>query len=221
MTTRSLVTPLPLVLALLAGGTLGAQDARLSTRLDARTRDAVVALVDSARAAGLPTEPLVDKALEGASKRAPGLRIVAAVGTLAREMGAARGAIGTDATEAELVAGAGALHAGASPAALARLRRARPGESLTVALGVLADLAARGVPPDSAALAVLSYARTGARDEDFLSLRRDVERDIDAGYPPARAANERARGLPLDRLPATGVTRSGTSTEAVSKPPKP
>ncbi|MDQ3810146.1 MAG: hypothetical protein M3336_07640, partial [Chloroflexota bacterium] len=56
-----------------------AQDARLAARLDPATRKAVEVIVDSARAAGLPTEPLIDKALEGASKRASGGRITAAV----------------------------------------------------------------------------------------------------------------------------------------------
>ncbi|MEJ7810624.1 MAG: hypothetical protein WKG32_09480, partial [Gemmatimonadaceae bacterium] len=51
-----------------------ASDARLDARLDPRTRASVAAVLDSARAAGLPTEPLVDKALEGASKRADGAR---------------------------------------------------------------------------------------------------------------------------------------------------
>ncbi|MDQ3696818.1 MAG: hypothetical protein M3373_02165, partial [Gemmatimonadota bacterium] len=73
--------------------TLGAQDPRLEARLDARTRAGVVAIVDSARAAALPTEPLVLKALEGASKRAGRERILAAVRTLAVELGAARAAL--------------------------------------------------------------------------------------------------------------------------------
>ena len=48
-------------------------------RLDAPTRVAVAAVVDSARKNRLPTEPLVDKALEGAKKGADGARIVTAV----------------------------------------------------------------------------------------------------------------------------------------------
>src|ERR1700712_4538801 len=36
---------------------LRAQDARLDARLDAHTRDAVITLIDSARAEGIPSEP--------------------------------------------------------------------------------------------------------------------------------------------------------------------
>jgi hypothetical protein len=49
----------------IAPAALLAQDARLDARLDPRTRDAVVTVVDSARAEGIPSEPLVQKALEG------------------------------------------------------------------------------------------------------------------------------------------------------------
>lgn len=206
----------PLAFLVLAPA-LAAQDARLESRLDARTRAAVAAVVDSARAAGLPAEPLVDKALEGASKRAPGPRIVSAVRTLAAELGTARSALGSGAAESELVAAAGALHAGTSVAALSRLRAARPREPLTVALAVVTDLAARGVPADSAAAVVLTVARGGARDEDFLALRRSVESAIVAGVPPASAAS-RARGLPLDRVRATELSAGSGDAKPANRP---
>ena len=56
-----------------------AQDPRLAARLDKPTYVAVNAIVDSARAAKLPTAPLVDKALEGAAKGSDGPRIVLVV----------------------------------------------------------------------------------------------------------------------------------------------
>src|SRR5207249_8636159 len=66
-------------------------DSRLE-RLDAATRPTVAALVDSARTAMLPTEPLVQRALEGATKRASGDAIVAAVRRLAADLGHAHDA---------------------------------------------------------------------------------------------------------------------------------
>ena len=45
------------------------RDPRLG-RLDPDTRAGVSAVVDSARAVGLPTEPLIQRALEGATKGA-------------------------------------------------------------------------------------------------------------------------------------------------------
>src|SRR2546428_9607276 len=114
---RALIrTPLPLWGALLAAPPAAAQqvDPRLE-RLDAAARPVVAALIDSARAASLPTEPLVQRALEGATKGAPEDVIVAAVRRLAVDLGRAREALGSTASPAELNAGAAALRAGASP----------------------------------------------------------------------------------------------------------
>jgi len=185
--TRALIrTTLPLLAALLAAAPAAAQqvDQRLE-RLDAATRPVVAALIDSARAASLPTEPLVQRALEGTAKGAPEGVIVAAVRRLVVDLGRAREALGSTASPAELGAGAAALRAGASQATLAELRQARR-EPLIVPLAVLADLVASGVPVDSAAAAVLSLAGR-ARDADLVEFRRAVERDIALGAPPAAA----------------------------------
>jgi hypothetical protein len=177
---------LSLLAALLVAGRAAAQqtEPRLE-RLDAATRPTVAALVDSARRASLPTEPLVQRALEGATKGASGAVIVAAVRRLATDLGHAREALGSTASAAELTAGAAALRAGAAPTILAELRHARR-EPLIVPLAVLADLVASGVPVDSAAAAVLSLAGR-ARDADLVEFRRAVERDIALGAPPAAA----------------------------------
>jgi len=159
-------------------------DPRLQ-RLDSITRPMVAALVDSARAAALPTEPLVQRALEGATKRAAGDRIVAAVRRLALDLGHARDALGITTSPPELTAAAAALRAGAPAATLTELRRIRR-ESLTVPLAVLTDLVSSGVPVDSAAAAVLSLAAK-ARDADLVEFRRAVERDVALGAPPASA----------------------------------
>jgi len=177
---------LALLATMLVAGRAAAQqlDPRLE-RLDPATRPAVAALVDSARAASLPTEPLVQRALEGATKRASGEVIVAAVRRLAVDLGRAREALGSTASPAELSAGAAALRAGASQTTLAELRHARR-EPLIVPLAVLADLVASGVPVDSAAAAVLALSRQ-ARDAELVEFRRAVERDIALGAPPAAA----------------------------------
>jgi hypothetical protein len=57
---------------------------------------------------------------------------------------------------------------------------------VTMALAVLADLVASGVPADSAAAALLVLAPT-ARDADLIAFRRAVELDIALGAPPAAA----------------------------------
>jgi len=199
------VTPRPLLPALAVGlvATLlarraAAQDPRLE-RLEPSTRPLVAALIDSARAFGLPAEPLVQRALEGATKRAPGDRIVAAVRRLAADLRRAREVLGSTASLPELEAGAAALRAGAAPALLTKLRRARR-QPLTVPLAVLADLVASGVPADSAAAAVLALAAT-ARDADLVEFRRAVERDIALGAPPAAAASVRVNAAAREARP--------------------
>jgi len=167
-------------------------DPRLA-RLDTAARSLVAVAIDSARAAGLPTEPLVQRALEGATKDAPGTLIVRAVQRLAADLGRARAALGASATSPELEAGAAALRAGAGPAVLAQLRRSRR-QTITVPLAVLTDLVASGVPVDSAAAAVLALAAS-ARDTDLIDFRRAVERDIALGAAPTAATAAAAAGV--------------------------
>jgi hypothetical protein len=170
-----------------------AQDPRLS-RLDPATQAAVVVIIDSARAAGLPAEPLVDRALEGSTKRATGELIVAAVRRLAAQLGRAREILGTASSASELEAGAAALRAGADSSVLAELRRSRPRRPLTVPLAVLADLVGSGVPSDTAAVAVLALA--GLEDDDLIEFRRSVEHDVALGVLPATAASVRLADTP-------------------------
>lgn len=165
---------------------LTAQDPRLD-RLAPDARAVVTHVVDSARTAGLPVEPLVDRALEGASKGAPAPLIAAAVRRLAADLGRARDVLGTATGPAELAAAADALRAGAPPDVILRLRNALGARRLAVPLGVTADLTARGVPADTAAALVITIARSVA-DADLLALQRDVERDIALGTPPLAAA---------------------------------
>lgn len=175
-----------LVVGLVAPCLAAAQDPRLERRLDSATLQTVATLIDSARQQGLPTEPLVQRALEGAAKRAVPAQIVAAVRRLASELATARDALGSASSPAELDAAASALRAGVSPADLTRLRHRRA-QSLTVALATLADLVASGVPPDSASAAVIALAAS-AGDDQIAEFRRAVERDIALGAPPAVAA---------------------------------
>ena len=179
-----------------------AQDARLASRLDPEVHAAIAPIIEAAHAAGLPVEPLIVKALEGATKRASGVQIANAVRALGRDLGAARSALGAQSSDPELIAGAGALKAGAPPEALQRLRAVRPRSALTIPLATLADLIAHGVPVDTAAAAVLALAGSAATDADFLALRRDVERDIGVGVAPAAAASVRARSRPPAGVPA-------------------
>ena len=184
-----------------------AQTERLTGRLDERTRAAVAALADSARLEGLPADPLVNKALEGASKGADGARIIAAVRALSGDLARARGALGPAASDLELVAGAAALRAGASPAILSRLRADYPRALLAVPLAVMADLVARGVPADTATRSVVALVRAGAREAELVAFRQGVERDIALGAPAGAAAAVRVNAAERD----LSVTTPGTT----------
>jgi len=148
-----------------------AQDPRLAARLDTVTRAQVEAAVDSARAEGLPAEPLVQKALEGSSKGAPGPRIVAAVGSVLGDLRRARQALGPAAGPDELVAAAAALRAGATADMVGEMRSLVPRGGVAVPLAVFTDLVAGGMQVQEAWRSVASLARRGGDEQAFLDLR--------------------------------------------------
>ena len=196
--------------ALMFGGIavtdLSGQEPRLAGRVPEPVRAQIDAIIDSARAAGLPAEALIDRALEGASKGADGARIATAVRRLLSELRTSRDALGRASTAAEVVAGASALRAGATADDLAHLRSERPGQSLTVPAAVLADLVAVGVPVDTAVVAVLALAEE-ADDAEYFAFRRNVERDIALGASPIAALGVQldavAEILATDRVPSS------------------
>lgn len=195
------VLRLLLVAILFAPAVAAAQDSRLTERLHGATAARVQAVVDSARDARLPTEPLVQKALEGSTLGASDERIVAAVVALRGQLGRARDALGGDASEAELTAAAGALRAGLAPTSLRRLQSLRTGRPLVVPIAVLTDLVAEGVPAEQATQSVLDLAREGRPDDEFVALRRQVQvqRRAGAGNPTSRPALRPAPDPPVDR----------------------
>jgi hypothetical protein len=154
-------------------------------------------MIDSARVAKLPTEPLVDKALEGAAKGSDGQTIIIAIHQLSLRMGSAKVVLGTTATPDEIKAAASALDVGVSVRDLARLRTAAGKHSVIVPLAVLTDLVGRTVPIATATDLVLQLARSGVKDADLALFQRNVRADIDRGADPTVAATTRARGLVL------------------------
>jgi len=206
---------LALAMLLCASNRAAGQDSMSSrdldplSRLDPTTRYYVEVVLDSARLAGLPTRPIESKALEGASKRAPGRIIVMRVREVFRSLRQARTALGSVASADELAAGAGALRAGVPVAELAQLVRTRHEKPLTVPLIVLSDLITRGVPRDTATSTISQLWQRGAADDDFLGLWRGVERDIVSGTDPGAALLNRAREIPAraPQAPAPVGTR--------------
>jgi hypothetical protein len=176
---------LALALLLRSPMAAAAQDPRLETRLDSATRVRVEAALAAARADRLPTEPLVQKALEGSSKGAPGPRIVAAVSAVLEDLRHARGTLGQAAADDELVAAAAALRAGATPAMIGEMRRVAPNLTVAVPLAVFTDLVAGGMGTDAAWRSVADLARKGGDDEAFLRLRDRLEAPSPGASPEA------------------------------------
>jgi hypothetical protein len=183
------LAPAPTALA----GDEAADEARLRARLAPEVAQQVSAVVREARAAGLPADPLLARAFEGASRGADGDGIVAGVRRLAAALGSARGALGPGSQPDEMVAGASALAAGVPADSLARLRLARPGGNLVIPLVVLCDLVARGVPVGTASQAVVTASRAGASDGALLRIRERIHSRIENGGPPAGATGEVVR----------------------------
>jgi hypothetical protein len=192
--------PLRGLMALLLASTAfrpaGAQDPRIGTRLDAPTRAAIFAIVDSARAQGM------EKVYEGMGKGADGPRIIAAVRSLTAEMANAHRALGTVASTDEIKAAASAMHAGVPAVELGKMKK-QSGlrRSLTLPFTVLADIVSRGVPVKTAANAILSLVGAGARDADINTFQRNVKVDIEQGALPAAAAETRAKGATSNGKP--------------------
>jgi hypothetical protein len=194
-------------MALAALFTFGLEDAAAqrstAERLDPESRVAVLAIIDSAAARGLPTGPLVSKALEGAAKHADRARIVAAVRATSSDLGVARDALGADAGEDGLVAGVAALRAGVSVSYLKQIRGTRASPAVAWPLVVLADLVSRGVPVDTAAHAVLVLARAGAADNAYAGLREQLRQGSRVGAGSSGATSTMPWGEPRPAVRAT------------------
>lgn len=180
-----------------AAAAQGTAQPSLPARLGAPAQAAIVAIMDSARAAGLPTTPLAAKAAEGVLKGADDARIVAAVRSLAKALGDARTALGPAADASVLDAGASALRAGVTPAALHSLGEAGAAPSgtpaLATALVTLVDFVAKGVPPALASQSIEQLLKLGAPESRFETLRSQVESDIKGGQSPEAAVTARVR----------------------------
>jgi hypothetical protein len=200
----ALVVLIPAMSRAQGGGGAAGQGAGASPRLPAGVEVVVNRLADSARARGLPSDPLFAKAAEGALKGADSTRIVDAVRRLLGELEVVRGTLGTCAGNAELAAAASALHAGVTPAQLARVAQkcgerggpssAKP-DRLVMPLVVLADLVARRVSADVAVSSLETLLSRSAPDAEFASLRTAIERDIASGASPDAAMRARSAAV--------------------------
>jgi len=190
---------------------------RLERSVDAETYRSIAQVIDAARRRGLPVDPLVDRALEGAMKRAPAARIRAAVSALAQRLEVARDMLAPAPTPADIAAGAGALGVGVPRETLRAIRSVQPDRPIAVPLGVLTELVARRVPVDRAATLVVELLRGGATPTQLVGLSEDVQRDIAAGIEPGAAFDLRTRGV-ASTLPGGATAVMGDNATAPNAP---
>jgi len=159
---------------------------------------AVETAVAEASARGLPSEPLIQKAVEGTAKSAPPARVVAAVRALLDRLGIAAAAIqrgGVAAPDAAAIeGGAFALAAGLAPDDVVALTRgAARAQAIQVTLQVAGTLAASGVPAAQVVELVSLALKSGEPPGRLLSLPAQVQAAVARGATPAAAAAGLAR----------------------------
>lgn len=190
--------------------------------LPADAVDRIVQVVDRVGDTGVPSEPLLDKALEGAAKGVPPDRIVATVTAYAGRLEQAARVLQTPNPDRhELVAAADALRKGVPSEAVRDVGR-RSGPTAAAALVVLADLVEAGVPADQAMSVVDQALRQGRRGESLFSLSSVVRRLLRQGTSPHVAATAVARVMAGQPVPA-GVppVQLPPATDVPGGPPVP
>ncbi len=172
--------------------------AQLAVRVPAPVVRVVQSLADSALRTGVPSAPIVQKALEGAAKNVSDDRIIAALRTLyAREISALAalrsGGISAPA-DADVESAVFALSAGLADSDISSIAHAGDG-SYTAAstLRVAGTLAAIGVPAAGTVQLVSVALAEGVSPGELATFPGSVEAAVAHGMTPAQAAAGLAR----------------------------
>ena len=178
------------------------EDARAFERLVARAREQ-----------GLPVDPLVDKALEGAAKGVPPGRVLAVLEELATGLARARGllaASGFQPAPPDIAAVADGLRRGVPEHAVRELSAgAQPGEPIALAVHTLADLLERGVPVAMALDVLTAWRGQGAQTAELVELPAAIERLMRQGVLPSQAAQAVAAAMRAGRGPGAAGPPGG------------
>jgi hypothetical protein len=217
------------VVALVAGpGSLVAQS--VHGRLDGRIPSAAIPAVDSliqyASQEGLPTEPLIQKALEGGAKHIAAPRIVAAVQVSLGQLRDARDLLVRAGDQppvlpAELTTVAWALRRGLPAPVVERVVAALAHPPRAAALHAVADLVAHRFDPDSAAGLIIEAVQDGVPRERLLDVSTATLHQVQRGHTRAEALAIVGRQLPNVPAPAKSPrgTVAGARRPATPTPP--
>ncbi len=178
-----------LALALgLAAGPLTAQNGnpRLAGRVPPAALPAIDSIIATALAESLPTEPLVQKALEGSAKNVPADRLVNGVRRGLLQLRAARVIVaravpGQSPPEGHVAAVSAALARGLPAPIVERLLTVAPNEPPGPALHAAADLIAHRFDPDSAADLLVDAHNKGLRAGRLLDVAVAADHELQRG----------------------------------------
>lgn len=180
---------------------------RLRSRFSPQAYEQVSAIVQGAQRTGVPTDPLVLKALEGVAKGVPEDRILSVVSrlreTLQRVQSLLEEAGLRDAPPSVVAGVASGLERGAPPDALGEIVRAQSGGDPTIAVHVLADLMARGVPVQRAREILVVVLQRGGQAPDVMAIPPALDRLRDRGLPASDAARTLLSALRSGQAPST------------------
>ncbi|PYP36784.1 MAG: hypothetical protein DMD34_13640 [Gemmatimonadetes bacterium] len=202
------------VLALLAGP-LAAQSVR--SRLEGRVPNSVIptidSLVQSAAQEGLPTEPLIQKAIEGGAKHIEGPRIVAAVQVSLGQLRGARDLLvragdAPPVQPAEVTTVAWALRRGLPTAVVERVAAALPRPPRSPALHAVADLVAHRFEPDSAATLIIDAVQAGVPQDRLLDVSTATLHEVQRGrnrFEALATVRQLLPNVPAPAKPAHGA----------------
>ena len=202
---------------------------RLRAQVTPEAYERLATALKLAEEARVPTEPLVNKALEGVAKRVPEDRIVMVVERLRENLVQARTMLetaGVSAPSASAIAGvASALERGAPGDAVPATVRAGRGADPTVALHTVADLMGRGLPADAAIEMVVTILERGGEAGDVLALPLALDRLRTRGLSIPDAAREILQAIQSGQgpaglgIPPVAVPPAGPPGAAGGRPP--
>ena len=164
---------------------------RIRTELPGPALERIEARIAVARSAGLPVEPLLDKAVEGIAKNVPAPLIAGAIDQLGDDLGRAQELLGNGVppAPADVAAVADAMRRGVPEAAIQELAEsAGPEDPVALAVHTLGDLMDRGVPVDQAVSVLEAWQSRGAQPEQLRTLPGAVDRLMRQGVLPGQAA---------------------------------
>jgi len=210
-----------LLTLVLAAAPLTAQSvhARLEGRIPAAALPGIDSLIEQAAAENLPTEPLVQKALEGGAKGIPVPRLVNGVRHGLVHLRTARAIVsrtapGQNAPDGDVAAVAAALARGLDPQLVERLLigAPTPGEPPGPVLHAAADLVAHGFPADSTADLLRTAQQQGLHGARLLDVAVAASHELqrEGGRTPAEALARVRAMIPNVPVAPTAYPRAVT-----------